>query len=179
MDPAVDLALRAALALLFGVAALHKVRDAGRFRATLADYRLLPAAAVPLAAPMLPAAEAAVAGMLAAPGLRRAGLAGAAALLVLYAVAVGVNLARGRRHLDCGCAGPAVRRPIGEGLVVRNAVVAAVALAARVPVAPRPLVWVDALTVAGGVATAAACWAALDRLRAHAPAAARLRRNAA
>jgi hypothetical protein len=42
MDPVFDSTLRAALALLFLVAAAHKLRDLGRFRATLADYRVLP-----------------------------------------------------------------------------------------------------------------------------------------
>jgi len=178
LDPAVDLTLRAALALLFGVAAAHKARDLARFRATLGEYRLLPEAVVPIAALALPAAEAAVACALAVPGLRVPGLAGAAALLALYAAAVGVNLVRGRRDLDCGCAGPAIRRPIGEWLVVRNVVVAGAALVACAPVAARPLVWVDALTVAGATVVATACWTALDRLHAHAPLAARLRRRA-
>ena len=40
MDPAIDLTLRAALALLFLVAATHKLRDPAAFRATFADYRI-------------------------------------------------------------------------------------------------------------------------------------------
>jgi hypothetical protein len=56
--------------------------------------------------------------------------------------------------------------------------VAAVALAGCLPVAARPLVWVDALTVAGATAVAAACWAALDGLHAWLPVATRLRRAA-
>ena len=38
--------------------------------------------------------------------------AAAALLLALYAGAIGVNLARGRRDIDCGCGGPASRQPI-------------------------------------------------------------------
>ena len=91
------------------------------------------------------------------------------------AAAIGVNLARGRRHIDCGCAGPHARRPIGPGLVVRNTVLAAVALAALAPVYDRPLVWVDALTVSGAVLALAALYVAADRLMAYGPALARLR----
>ena len=47
-------------------------------------------------------------------------------LLALYAGAMAVNLARGRRDLDCGCAGPGVRRPVGEGLLIRNGALIAV-----------------------------------------------------
>ena len=145
IDPAVDAALRAAFALLFLVAASHKLRDPGRFRTTLAEYRLLP------------------------------GPVAAAAVLAVYGAAIAVNLARGRRHIDCGCVGPAVRRPISGWLVARNAALAAAALAAVAPVRPRPLVWVDALTVMGATATLAALYASVDRLLAHAPALARLR----
>ena len=175
MDPVVDATLRTALALLFAVAAVHKLRDVRRFRATLAEYRVLPAGAVPAAAALVVAAECGVAGGLAVPALAPAALVGAAALLLLYAAAVGVNLRRGRLELDCGCAGPAARRPIGGSLVVRNVVVAAVALAALAPVRARPLGWLDAITVAAATAALAGLYAAVDRMAAHAPALARLR----
>jgi hypothetical protein len=42
MDPAIDFATRACLMLLFAAAAVHKLRDWARFRATVLDYRLLP-----------------------------------------------------------------------------------------------------------------------------------------
>jgi hypothetical protein len=175
MDPVVDTTLRVGLALLFAVAAGHKLADLGHFRATLADYRLLPAALAGPAAALVLAVEAAIAVALVTPAERAVGLVSAAALLVAYGAAIAINLARGRRELDCGCAGPAVRRPISGRLVARNAALAAVALAGLVPVRPRALLWVDALTVAGATATLAACYASLDRLLAHAPGLARLR----
>jgi len=89
-----------------------------------------------------------------------------------------VNLARGRRHIDCGCAGPAARRPISGWLVARNATVAAAALGGLIPASPRPFSWVDGITVAGATATLAALYASLDRIVALAPARARLRGGA-
>ena len=59
--------------------------------------------------------------------------------------------------------------------MVRNALLAATVLVAVVPVRPRPLLWVDALTVTAATATLAALYASLDRLLAQAPALARLR----
>jgi hypothetical protein len=174
VDPAIDLTVRAALALLFLVAAAHKLRDRAAFRATFAEYRILPEAIGTL----VPLAELAVAGLLLVPAAGALGAIGAAALLLLYGAAVGVNLARGRRHIDCGCAGPYARRPIGGGLVVRNALLAAAALTALLPVTPRPLAWIDALTVSGAVLALAALYLATDRLMAHAPALARLRETA-
>lgn len=173
MDPTIDLTLRGALGLLLLAAALHKLRDPRRFTATLADYRLLPRRLAGAAAALVVGAELVVVAALAVDPPR--GLAGAAALFALYAAAIGINLARGRRHIDCGCAGPAARRPIGGWLVARNAVLVAVALAGLVPLAPRPLVWVDGLTVIAATAALAACWTATDRLLALAPAVARIR----
>jgi hypothetical protein len=170
MDPTVDLTLRAGLALLFAGAAVHKARAPRAFREAVVAYRLLPAALGGAAAAALVAAEAGVAAALLAPGRRAAGLAGAAGLLGLYGAAIAVNLARGRRDLDCGCAGPGARRPISGWLVVRNAVLAATALAALAPVRARALVWVDGLTVVAALATAALLHAALGRLLAEAPA---------
>ena len=175
MDPVIDTTLRSALALLFVVAAAHKVRDLGRFRATLAEYRLLPGALARLGAGLVVAVEAAVAAALVAPALRRPGLVSAATLLLVYAAAIGVNLARGRRDLDCGCAGPAIRRPISGWLVARNVALALVAIAALVPVRPRALVWVDVPTIAGGTAVLAALYASIDRMLADWPGLARLR----
>jgi hypothetical protein len=176
MDPVIDATVRTALALLFLAAATHKIRDPARFRATVADYRLLSPALVTVGAVILVLSEVAVAVALAIA--RAWGLAGAAALLALYAAAVAINLARGRRHLDCGCTGPALRRPISGWLVLRNLVLVAIALADLAPVATRSLVWIDRLTVVAATATFAACWMAADRLLATAPGLARLREAA-
>jgi len=176
MDPVIDATVRTALALLFLAAATHKVRDPARFRATVADYRLLPPALVTVGATILVLSEVAVAVALAVA--RTWGLAGAAALLGLYAAAIAVNLARGRRHLDCGCTGPALRRPISGWLVLRNLALVAIALADLAPGSMRPLLWIDHLTVVAATAAFAGCWMAIDRLLATAPGLARLREAA-
>ena len=175
MDPVIDAALRTGLSVLFLAAAVHKLRDLARFRATLAEYHLLPPRLVPFGAIALVAAELGLAVTLVAPPLRTASLVAAAGLLLIYGGAMAVNLARGRRHIDCGCAGPAARRPISGGLVARNAVLVAAALGGLLPVSPRPLFWVDAVTVLGATATLATLYAALDRLLALAPTRAMLR----
>ena len=55
----------------------------------------------------------------------------ALSLFVLYAVAISINLFRGRRHIDCGCGGDGTA--IGWGLVVRNVVLAGLALPQQIP----------------------------------------------
>ena len=177
MDPVIDLTLRAALALLFAGAVQHKLRDPRHFTATLAEYRLLPARLAPLAAACVILAEL---GIVLALALRPAwGAAAGAALLGLYGAAIAVNLARGRRHIDCGCGGPAARREISGWLVTRNGLAAAAALVvALVTEAARELVWLDTCTAVAATAMLAACWSAADHLLALAPGFARLREAA-
>lgn len=169
LDPALQIALRLALAALFGFAALSKLRAFASFRDALAAYRILPdAIATPAAAGLL-AAELGAAGLLLHPVTARAAGLGAAGLLALYGAAIALNLRRGRRDLDCGCAGPGARRPVSEGLVARNALLAALAAAVALPPAARSLVWLDGLTVTAAVACSALLYAAVDTALANAP----------
>jgi hypothetical protein len=176
LDPAVHAVLRAALAALLATAAVHKLRDRAAFRTVVADYALAPAALSGVLAAAVAASEVAtVVLLLAAPA---AGGVAAAVLFGVYAAAIGANLARGRRAIDCGCGGPAHRQTLSGWLVARNAGLVAAALLVALPVGARPLLWVDALTIAGGTAVAAAAWIALDRLLALVPAAHRIRGTA-
>ena len=174
MDPVFDLIIRAALGLLFVVAAWHKLRDPRRFAATLGEYHLVPARFAPAAAACVVLAE--LGSVVALVGWPRGGATAAAALLAVYGSAIAVNLARGRRHIDCGCGKPAARREIGAWMVARNAVVTIAALAAAVlQVAARELIWLDACTIVATTAMLAACWTATDHLGTLAPGLARLR----
>jgi len=156
-DPALQLVVRIAGACLFFAAASHKLRDRAGFGAALAGYRLLPGWSVPVAAVLLGVAEIGLGfALLATP---RAG-AGAAGLLALYACAVGVNLARGRRHIDCGCGGSP--QPLSGWLVARNLVLAAAFAACAAPSSARALAILDAVTIGAGVAALALLWAAID-----------------
>lgn len=178
MDPVLDRAVRASLVLLFAATATHKLRDLLRFRATLADYAVLPPAMVALASVAVPLVEAVVAIACLVPAVRVAALGGVAMLLALYAGAIAANLRRGRDQLDCGCLGVAGRAHISWWLVARNAVVVAVALVATAPVQPRALVWLDHVTTFGVVAMTALAWLAVDGLLGNLPRVARVRSDA-
>ena len=124
LDPAIEGVLRGGLALLFGVTAFEKFRDLGAFRAAVVDYALLPERFVGAIAVAFAGCEAWLGVALVMPAawrLRLPALLASAAVLALYAAAIAVNLARGRRDIDCGCAGPAARQPLSEWLLVRNA----------------------------------------------------------
>ena len=162
VDPVVGWVARLALAVVFAAAALHKWRDLSAFSAALAGHRLVPAALVPATAHALAAAETAIAGALLVPASAVGAACTAAALLALYSSAIAINLARGRREIDCGCS--TRPQPLSRGLLVRNAALAAAALLAALPATSRALVWVDALSAAAGAAALAFAWLAAQSL---------------
>jgi hypothetical protein len=168
IDPAVAVALRSALALLFLFAAAHKLRDLTAFRAAVAGYELVPRAGLPLFATMIVAAEMTVGATLLIPAGAALAAVGAAALLATYTIAIGINLLRGRRHIDCGCAGPAGRLHLGPALIARNAFLIGAALGAALPVAARPLLWLDAVTILASVTALCLIYAAAGAALANA-----------
>jgi hypothetical protein len=113
------------LTLVFARSAAHKVAEFSFFRATLGEYRLLPALFVGPIAIALAIAEVATIGSLLLPITRAAGAGVAMCLLSLYAAAMAINLQRGRYRIDCGCGGPG--QMISWSLVVRNVVLTGVA----------------------------------------------------
>lgn len=162
VDPLLAWVASGSLALLFALACIHKLAHWEELQRTLADYALAPRHLTVLLGGGLVAAELTVTiGLL--MGLAAAA-AGAAALLLLYASAMAANLLRGRRLADCGCG--AAGQPLSWGLVVRNLLLASVALPALLPAAERPLGWLDGFTGLAAVAAAAALYAGADRLMA-------------
>ena len=170
VDPALVWTARAALAAVFAQAACHKARDLQAFTGAVAAYELVAAPLAPLVAAQLLAAEIVLAGLLLVPALRLPSSVAALALLALYSAAIGVNLARGRRDIDCGCSGPALRRPLSPWLLARNAVLAGLAVFGAFPISGRSLGTLDALTIVGSAAILLATYSAADRLSAHAAA---------
>ncbi|MBX9630370.1 MAG: methylamine utilization protein MauE [Burkholderiales bacterium] len=148
-DPAAKGAVIGALALILLGAAWHKLSEPNMFLSALAAYRLLPQGLLDVAARGIPLLEIALGAGLLVPATRSLALVGVALLMLGYALAIGINLARGRSYIDCGCGGAA--HPLSWGLVVRNGVLAAAALAASGATMDRPLDWLDAVTVVLGV----------------------------
>jgi len=164
IDPAVSALLTGAFALLFASAAAHKVLNFGSFAAVFRAYDLTPAALTPLAAAVVPLLEVGVAAGLCAGGTHAAAAASGVLLLLAYAGAIGVNLARGRRDLSCGCFGPNDRQPIAPWMVWRNLMLAAVLGALLLPPGARPLDPTDVLTIGAGIVVAALLYMSLDGL---------------
>ena len=125
MSPAmaeVALAIRVLVALVFLTAAYGKLRHWAVFQGVIANYRLLPEVLVAPIAYALPPAEILLgAALLLGLGSPWPELAGAA-LLLLFALAMGINIGRGRRHIDCGCFQSALKQTLNWTLVIRNIV---------------------------------------------------------
>jgi uncharacterized membrane protein YphA (DoxX/SURF4 family) len=175
IPPALLLTLRFSFALLLAAAAMHKLRDIARFRATLVEYDVLPAGVARAAAPGIALAEASLAAMLTAGLALEAAAASVSILMLAYAAAIYTNVARGRTGIDCGCMGPAARVPVSSALVLRNLLLAAAASMMLVlpPAAARH--WMDAVSAVAATLALSACWLASERMLALAPRAAELR----
>jgi hypothetical protein len=151
LDPLIISIAAGTLLLIFVRGVWHKLADPPMFRAILENYEIVSSRFVPAAAIAVTGAEAAIAiGLLFPPTRSLAALSGFA-MLACYAIAIAVNLRRGRVSIDCGCGGP------GHGLswilVWRNIGLMAVALIAAMPALDRPMGLADLLVLVTAVAT--------------------------
>lgn len=151
IDPVFAKLVSFLLGLLLAAAAWHKWASFDRFVAILRDYRLLPAHLARPAAAMVVAAETALAlGWLSGVMASRTAVV-TAGMFSVYGAAIAVNLLRGRVHISCGCGlggSPDGGHLLSWTLVLRNAVLAGLALLPLVPEAPRPLHPIDWATLA-------------------------------
>lgn len=168
-DPIFVIAAALAVAVILASAATHKLRAPARFANQLEAYQLLPQAMVGPIARLLPLLEAGLAFALLVPAARHFAALGAAALLASYALAIGINLWRGRRDIDCGCAGPQQEQPIRPLLLARNTVLVSLALVASLAPLSRNLGLFDAFVVIAASAVALLIYAAADGLMANSP----------
>ncbi|WP_288099116.1 MauE/DoxX family redox-associated membrane protein [Pseudomonas sp.] len=168
-DPIFIIASALAIAVLLASAATHKVRAPARFARQLADYQLLPDSLVRPVARLVPLLELAIAFALLLPVSRGWAALSAASLLALYASAIGINLWRGRRDIDCGCAGPDQAQPLRPVLLLRNSVLVVLALLASVAPIARDMTLFDGFVTVAAAAVALLIYAAADGLLANAP----------
>ncbi|MGO1462926.1 MAG: MauE/DoxX family redox-associated membrane protein [Marinobacter sp.] len=169
IDPIVSTSAALALAVIFASAASHKLRHPHWFRRQVREYALIPALMVPAAARALPITELVIAaGLLWSASRPYAGLL-AFLLIALYALAIAINLARGRKDIDCGCSGPAMRQPLQPALLGRNALLAVIALGALLPMLDRPLSLHDNFVMIAAGTVLVLLYTATDLWLAHRP----------
>ncbi|WP_338759341.1 MauE/DoxX family redox-associated membrane protein [Massilia sp. METH4] len=173
-DPVLTLLPGAFFALLFGIAAMHKIGAWRLFEQQVADYRVLPRPLTRVAAVLLPAVEAAVAASWLDARTRPAAAAASALLLALYGASMAWNLRQGRDTVDCGCGAPDGAQVIRWALVGRNAALATLAaalglLAASNDAPMRAMSWVDWFTVNAGAIALMGVYTAFNQTLANLP----------
>ena len=112
---------RVCVGLVFIVAAAQKAQHWRIFSAVVANYRLLPGWAVAPVAILLPPVELLVGILLLSAQFAPFGAEAGIALLGLFAVAMAINLRRGRSQIDCGCGHAFLKQTLNWTLVGRNA----------------------------------------------------------
>lgn len=120
------LSLRCLLALVFAVAAAGKLLDLTGSRRALEEFGV-PEGVARLGGVALPLAELAVAIALVLRPSARWGAVGACVLLMAFVAGVGRAMAQGRAP-DCHCFGQIHSEPAGPSTLIRNAVLAAMAV---------------------------------------------------
>lgn len=141
---------------LFLFGGIGKLKGLAAFTETLGNYRLLPGVLVRPAAVLIAAGELAV-GAATLAGLPlgdQSGMLGVAALLLVYAAAMSINIARGHDSIDCGCLGfGAARASLGWDMVMRNVALAAIAVMVfALPAEARALRAIDWISGMGAIA---------------------------
>jgi peroxiredoxin/uncharacterized membrane protein YphA (DoxX/SURF4 family) len=117
---------RLLLAAVFSLAGIAKLADRPGSVRSMLQFGLPPALARPFAS-VLPVAELICAILLVPATTSRWGAIGVLALLVLFIIAISVSLARGRTP-DCHCFGQFHSAPIGWTTLVRNVILAGIAI---------------------------------------------------
>lgn len=165
LDPLVLLIAAGWTAALLLHAAVAKLADRGLFHQHLAAYGV-PEPLQPALVWALPLAEALLALGLVTPW-RTAAALGAALLLASYGAAMAWHLLRGH-VLDCGCGGTPLA--LSPALVLRNAVLAAIAVVAAAPADGRVPGIADFAVAAAALALGALLFAAFHQVLRHQPA---------
>ena len=171
LDPLIIKVISIGLGLMFLLAGYHKLADGAAFRITLLEYQVLPDGLVAPASRIVPVFE-----ILLGAAWLFAWYAGgvtavaSAGLLGIYAAAIAINIMRGRVHFDCGCGfgGKSDNEQyLSGGLIARNIVLIAVALATMLPVTPRELVFADYVILFAALLAIASLFGAANQLMAN------------
>jgi uncharacterized membrane protein YphA (DoxX/SURF4 family) len=127
-------ACRIAIGVLFGWAGLAKIADPVAFAADVHNFRMVPVALENFVAMTLPWIEVVTALALVLGVRARAGAWVATGLMVVFTVAVAVELARGI-DIECGCFGTTDGARVGGVKVLENLGMTALAFLAAAPFA--------------------------------------------
>jgi uncharacterized membrane protein len=146
-DPVIPVTCSLILSYVFVVASLHKWQNIEEFRTTLTNYQIVPDNLLNVFIFTIPAVELLSGIALLIPVSSRLAALSAAVLLLMYMFAIGINLIKGRRSIDCGCGGTEQKQAISEWLLLRNGVLLFLAYCITASVQAREFIWFDWIVV--------------------------------
>jgi hypothetical protein len=160
LDPLLLQIISVGFALLFTLSATHKFTNKLQFQAVLDAYQILPQQMTAPAALVIPVLELClgIGWLLSAIFLIQLAAVSLLSVMLLttYGMAIGINLMRGRRYIDCGCGfssavgrnanAPGIQQLSG-GLVVRNGLLVIAAMLASFAPGARDLGLIDFLSL--------------------------------
>ena len=174
IDPLFIYLSSAFIALYFLLSGIHKFMNLDRFCATLNDYELLPDRLAKPVARLLALLELVIGGVFVllsvqvfAVGSMSWPSYAAAWLLLLYAVAMAINIYRGRTNIDCGCSFQARKTPLSYGHLLRNMALACLSLVPLFPASERDLTHVDVMHILLGLVVVAMVYLSTEALLAN------------
>jgi hypothetical protein len=167
IDPLIARVIGFGFAVLFIGAAWHKLSSRERFAAILRDYQLLPDILIRPLTFLIPAIEMTlVFGWISGLSPWITAMT-SAALLATYALAMAINVVRGRIYIDCGCgfgAATGEEQALSSSLVARNILLIGVALLSLVPTTERDVGIIDLIIVSASVLIAILMYASSEQL---------------
>lgn len=171
LDPLILKAISIGFGLMFLLAGYHKLSENSQFRITLLEYQVIPESLASPASRIIPVGEILLGGAWLL-GWYLFGLTAiaSAGLLGIYALAIVVNIYRGRVHFDCGCGfggKSANEQYLSGGLVARNLVLIGAAVATLLPTTNRELGSGDYLTLVAALLAMALLFGAANQLLAN------------
>ena len=150
VDPLLTHAIRYFLALLLLAAGLHKCADIDRALSVITAYRVVPARFARPLMWLVIVFESMIGTALLFPRAAAAGALAAAGLLMLY-FAVLSRALLGRQSIDCGCSLTKHSTRLSVPVLIRNAVLVALAMIASAPSSGRMLTPLDIAQILAAV----------------------------
>lgn len=178
LDPLFIRILALGFAILFLLAAVHKLSNRSEFLAILGAYKVLPPLLLRPASLIIPNLEIVIAlgwFLIGVLGVQlRAVPIISAGLLLVYGSAIAINLFRGRLDIDCGCSFSSSKveksesaQQISGALVWRNSVLSLLALLAVIPTSTRQINTLDYLSLLTATVVCVLIYAAMNQLIAN------------
>ena len=179
LDPTFIYAIKLAIALVFVVGAIQKIKDIDTFQATVEAYELLPEFLVKGFSITLPIVELVTACLLLWADLTQGlyGLILAIVVISITTTGIIINLLRGNLDVSCGCGGLEDEAPLSWSLVGRNLTMLALLLFCFLPSNLRPLDLLDTLTIIGGSLSVYLLYTVMSQLIANHPRLVKLRES--